>query len=70
MNDAIIFSVPSPHENGYVWRWRCAKTDAESPKAFSLYHDCLVDAQEHGYRVELTRARGVTAPGGKHHRLA
>ena len=65
-----MFSVPSPHKNGYVWRWRCVDTDAESKEAFAMYHDCLADAQKHGYQVELARAAGLTAPGGARHGLA
>lgn len=70
MKKAVVFSVPSPHENGYVWRWRCVAAKTESAKTFSLYHDCLRDAREHGYEVELTHASGASAPGGEQHGVA
>jgi hypothetical protein len=34
-----------------------------------LYYDCVADARKRGYEVELTRAQGVTAPGGARHNM-
>jgi hypothetical protein len=53
MQKAVMFSVPARHENGYVWRWRSIDSKHESSAAFGFYHDCLTDAREHGYEVEL-----------------
>ena len=64
------FAVASADAPGFAWKWRCADSKVESKNAFALYHDCLVDAQKQGYEVELTRAEGLTAPGGKRHGLA
>jgi hypothetical protein len=64
MKNAEIFSVPSPDVNGYAWKWRCADSATESAQSFQLYFDCLTDAKRHGYKVELTSATGLTAPGG------
>ena len=64
MKKAEIYSTPAGAEPGYVWKWRCNKTNEGSAKSFTLYHDCLADARENGYEVELTHARGITAPGG------
>ena len=70
MSKALVFSVPAPQANGYVWRWRCVDSNVESERAFALYHDCITDARERGYEVDTPRATGITAPGGAPHRLA
>jgi hypothetical protein len=67
MKTAEMFSVPSGPDHGYAWKWRCA--DVESKESFTFYFDCYTDAKKRGYTVELTRAHGVTAPGGALHRL-
>jgi len=67
---AVVFSVPAAHENGYIWRWRSVDSAVESAQPFSFYHDCLKDAREHGYQVELAHASGASAPGGERHGLA
>jgi hypothetical protein len=69
MSKAVVFSVPASQANGYVWRWRSADSNVDSERAFSLYYDCVTDARERGYEVELARAIGITAPGGERHRL-
>ena len=61
---ADIVPIPAGHAHGYLWKWRCAKSKAESKTAFTLYYDCVIDARKHGYDVELTHAQGLTAPGG------
>lgn len=67
MKKAEMFPIESKQAPGYVWKWRCVNSKVDSNEAFTLYYDCLMDAQRKGYEVELTRARGVTAPGGVQH---
>jgi hypothetical protein len=67
MKIAKVFSIASDDAPGYAWKWRSADSKIESAEVFTLYHDCLMDAQKQGYEVELTRAQGLTAPGGKQH---
>ena len=64
MKKATVYSTPSGGDPGYVWKWRCDDENKSSAKSFALYHDCLTDAREHGYFVQLTQAQGVTAPAG------
>lgn len=66
---ADIVPIPAGHAHGYVWKWRCAESKAESKTAFTLYYDCLTDARNEGYEVELTHAQGLTAPGGAQHNM-
>ena len=70
MKKAVMFSVACSHQNGYMWRWRCSDSHDASAEAFAFYHDCLRDAQDRGYDVELTHATGITAPGGERHGCA
>ena len=64
MKIAEIFATSAGAEPGYIWKWRCRTTNATSAQSFPLYFDCVLDAREHGYEVELTRAQGNSAPGG------
>jgi hypothetical protein len=64
MKKAEIFATSAGEAPGYAWKWRCRASNATSDKSFPLYFDCVVDAREQGYEVELTRAQGLTAPGG------
>ena len=68
--EAIAFSIPAAHRNGFVWRWRCLDGEDASEKAFEMYYDCLEDARRRGYHIEPARATGLTAPGGERHGLA
>lgn len=63
MRYAKIYSVPAPGTHLFAWRWRTPDGRQRSPRAFDFYFDCLEDAQRKGYRVELTHAYGITAPG-------
>lgn len=67
---ATIVALPARHVNGYVWKWRCAETNAQAKTAFTLYYDCVSDARRNGYEVEPTHAQGLTAPGGALHNLS
>lgn len=69
MKQAEIYSIPVRHEPGYAWKWRAIAGKTESRKSFDFYFDCLGDARDHGYDVELTHAIGNTAPGGASHKL-
>jgi hypothetical protein len=69
MKTAEISAVPSGDVTGYAWRWTCSADKTSSATAFTFYYDCVSDAREHGYTVELTRAHGATAPGGVSYRL-
>ena len=62
MKVAIVFSVPSVKEEGFVWRWRSEDQWHESATAFSLYADCLADALGNGYAVKPVHPTGITAP--------
>ena len=64
MKTAEIYAVAAGDAAGYVWQWRCRDSKTNSTRSFPLYFDCVVDARENGYEVELTRARGTSAPGG------
>ena len=64
MKTAEIVAVAAADAAGYVWQWRCLESNATSERSFPLYFDCVVDARQHGYEVELARARGNSAPGG------
>lgn len=64
MKTAKIYSLPAGGETGYAWKWTCEEQGVTSKNTFALYYDCLSDAREHGYHVELTQAHGATAPAG------
>lgn len=66
MKKAEIYSVTTPSDPGYAWKWRSTGSKTESPAVFKFYYECLENAREQGYEVELTRAEGMTAPGGSH----
>ena len=61
-NKAHIYSISAETEPGYVWKWRNGKE--QSKRSFVYYYDCVNDARQHGHDVELSRAVGLTAPGG------
>lgn len=63
MKPAVIFSIPATTPNGYCWRWRSVDGKTDSKSQFAYYHDCLADAKASGYSVQLSVARGNTAPG-------
>ena len=69
MKTAKIYAVAAGGEHGYAWKWRCDDKITKSPGTFAFYYDCLIDAREHGYSVELTRAQGTTAPSGPSYSL-
>lgn len=69
MKIAELYTIPSGHPPGYLWMWRTADGSATSSGSFALYYDCLCDARNQGYAVELTHAAGNTAPGGAGYRL-
>jgi hypothetical protein len=64
MKKAEIYATAAGGTPGYVWNWRCRETGAGSATSFPLYFDCVADAREKGYEVELTQASGLSAPGG------
>jgi hypothetical protein len=64
MKKAEIYAVSSSGDAGYAWKWRCAVDRTQCRDAFLLYYDCVADARNYGYEVELTRAQGLSAPGG------
>jgi hypothetical protein len=66
---AHIYSVPSETPSGYAWKWAAAAGTEQPAKVFPYYFDCLGDARDRGYDVELTYAVGATAPGGAVHKL-
>lgn len=69
MKRAVLVAIPAAHGHGYTWKWRCVESKTESKTTFTLYYDCLTDAQTHGYQVELTHAQGLSAPGGERHNV-
>jgi len=69
MKTATIYAVPAAKNSDFEWKWRCDAEQVGSPKSFTFYYDCLTDAVAHGYRVEMTRAEGLTAPGGAAYEL-
>lgn len=69
MKKAELYSSPVMQQPGYAWKWR-AHDGTESKKSFPYYYECVTDAREHGYEVDLASAKGITAPGGAPHNLA
>ena len=64
MKTAEIYPVPAGESPGYAWKWRATGQKVTAENTFRFYFDCVTDAREHGYTVELTYAHGETAPGG------
>jgi hypothetical protein len=64
MKTATVFTIATGEPHGYAWKWRCATGTVTSAGTFPFYYDCITDARKHGYEVDVTRAHGVTAPGG------
>lgn len=62
MKAAEIFATASKGANGYTWKWRTADGKTESKQTFNFYYECLEDARNNGYVVELAQAQGNTAP--------
>ena len=67
MKKAHIFWVSASPQPGYAWKWRVG--EKQSKQSFDYYFDCISDARERGYEVELSHAVGATAPGGATYRL-
>jgi len=64
MKTATVSAIPAGEASDFAWTWRSSSGDIVSAAAFAFYYDCVLDAKEHGYEVELTQAQGHTAPGG------
>ena len=64
MKKAKIVSVPVASDSGYVWKWQDCDGSTASAETFERYFDCVSDARQRGYEVELTQAAGDKAPGG------
>ena len=60
MKTATIYAVAQGGEPAYAWKWRCDEQGKHSAKTFTYYYDCLTDAREHGYAVELAPAHDLT----------
>jgi hypothetical protein len=70
MNNVQVYSIEVAQAPGYAWKWRSAGGAIESAQRFVYYYDCVSDAREQGYTVDLVRARGSAAPSGKLYHLA
>jgi hypothetical protein len=56
MKMAVLFYVPIAGSPGALcWRWRSTDGKADSSHAFHYYRDCVDDARENGYRIEVAR---------------
>ena len=55
---AHVFTVPAKTPEGYRWQWRSADGATTSENAFDLFYDCVSDARESGYEVDLAEAPG------------
>ena len=69
MKKAKIVSVPAPSDSGYVWKWQDCDGTTASAQTFDRYFDCVSDARNRGYDVELPQAAGDKAPGGADFKL-
>ena len=69
MKTAIVSAMPAGEAAGFVWTWRCAADNAVSAKPFAFYFDCVSDARNRGYEVELARAGGTMSPTGSGYAL-
>ena len=69
MKKAEIYSVACPGDPGFVWTWRESGGKTTCAHTFAMYFDCVTDARDKGFEVELTHAQGNTAPGGAEFRL-
>jgi hypothetical protein len=70
MKTAELFPIPAKDLPGFEWKWRSVQSGAESADSFTYYHDCLSDARDKGYTVELSVAQGLAAPGGAPNSMA
>jgi hypothetical protein len=70
MKLAILMAEAAASASGLSWTWHCDEDQAKSARVFEYYYDCVVDAQRHGYLVELARAHGASAPAGPHYQLS
>ena len=70
MMKAELFPIAANQSPGYVWKWRSVESATESSDSFIYYHDCLADAREKGYTVELSVAQGHASPGGSPNNMA
>ena len=64
MKTATIRAISAGDAPGYAWKWVSTSDREQSSTVFAYYFDCVTDARQHGYEVELTRAHGEMAPGG------
>ena len=69
MKKAEIYAVSNKSDSSYAWEWRCLNSKTKSEAAFQFYFECLENARQAGYEVELTQAHGMAAPGGAGSRL-
>src|SRR5690349_3238482 len=58
MKPAAIYSIPSPDSSGLCWKWRAVDGTTSSKGHFIYCHDCLANAQAHGYSVHGLVAHG------------
>jgi hypothetical protein len=58
-----LFPVPSANKQEFKWEWRAKDNSRRSSHSFERFHDCMEDARQHGFEVELQQAVGDTAPG-------
>jgi hypothetical protein len=59
MKTATISAIPVGETPGYAWTWRSNTDNATGASAFAYYFDCVTDARNHGYDVNLAAARGA-----------
>lgn len=51
MTSCVVYPVETGDCAGFHWRWRSAH--AHSEHDFTFFYDCVKDASEHGYRVNM-----------------
>jgi len=59
MKKAEIYAAAAGHSPGYAWKWRCMIDKTHSRHAFLFYYDCVADAKEKGYEVELKQVKPI-----------
>jgi hypothetical protein len=62
MQTCRIVAVHDRRGLDFAWEWRSEDGERCSSGRFGLFHDCLMDAYEHGFKVRMDLPTGANAP--------
>jgi hypothetical protein len=70
MKTAVVFAVDAGTDQGFVWKWRAADNKEQSAATFTYFYECVNDARQAGYTVELSGTSAKAVDGSDHRGLS